>query len=45
MDPRIKNARAIKCYKRCGFKKVKILPKNELHKGVYQNCWMIEYQK
>jgi len=44
MDPQIRNARAIKCYQKCGFKKVKILPKNELHEGVYQDCWLIEYQ-
>lgn len=45
MDPQIRNARAIKCYQKCGFKKVRILPKNELHEGIYQDCWLIEYQK
>lgn len=45
MDPQIRNTRAIKCYEKCGFKKVKILAKNELHEGVYQDCWLIEYQK
>lgn len=44
MDPQTRNARAIKCYENCGFKKVKILPKRELHEGVYQDCWLIEYQ-
>jgi aminoglycoside 6'-N-acetyltransferase len=45
MDPQIKNARAIKCYEKCGFKKVKILPKRELHEGEYEDCWLIEYNK
>lgn len=45
MDPQTKNARAIKCYEKCGFKKVRILPKRELHEGEYQDCWLIEYHK
>ncbi|MBD8069822.1 GNAT family N-acetyltransferase [Bacillus sp. PS06] len=44
MDPQIRNTRALKCYEKCGFKKVKILPKHELHEGKYQDCWLIEYQ-
>lgn len=44
MDPQTRNVRAIKCYEKCGFKKVKILPKRELHEGEYQDCWLIEYQ-
>jgi aminoglycoside 6'-N-acetyltransferase len=43
MDPQTKNVRALKCYEKCGFKKVKILPKRELHEGEYQDCWLIEY--
>lgn len=45
MDPQTKNTRAIKCYEKCGFKKVKILPKHELHEGEYRDCWLMEYQK
>ncbi len=45
MDPQIRNTRALKCYEKCGFEKVKILPNNELHEGVYQDCWLIEYNK
>jgi aminoglycoside 6'-N-acetyltransferase len=45
MDPQTRNPRAIRCYEKCGFKKVKILPKNELHEGEYQDCWLIEYHK
>lgn len=43
MDPQIWNERAIRCYEKCGFKKVKLLPKNELHEGVYRDCWLIEF--
>ncbi|WP_078433691.1 GNAT family N-acetyltransferase [Metabacillus halosaccharovorans] len=45
MDPQLRNTRAIRCYEKCGFKKVKILPKNEFHEGEYQDCWLIEYHK
>ncbi|MEK3953792.1 MULTISPECIES: GNAT family N-acetyltransferase [unclassified Psychrobacillus] len=45
MDPQTRNTRAIKCYEKCGFKKVKILPSRELHEGEYQDCWLIEYHK
>ncbi|PAD68739.1 GNAT family N-acetyltransferase [Bacillus sp. 7586-K] len=43
MDPQGWNKRALKCYEKCGFKKGKFLPKHELHEGVYQDCWLIEY--
>lgn len=45
MDPQTCNERAIRCYEKCGFKKVKLLPKNELHEGQYRDCWLIEYIK
>ena len=45
MDPRSRNTRAIRCYEKCGLKKVKILPKHELHEGEYQDCWLMEYYK
>jgi aminoglycoside 6'-N-acetyltransferase len=43
MDPQTWNERALACYEKCGFKKVKILPKNEYHEGEYRDCWLIEY--
>jgi aminoglycoside 6'-N-acetyltransferase len=43
MDPQTRNLRALKCYEKCGFKKVKLLPERELHEGKYQDCWLIEY--
>ncbi|WP_206197343.1 GNAT family N-acetyltransferase [Peribacillus frigoritolerans] len=45
MDPQTRNVRAIKCYEKCGFKKVKVLPNRELHEGIYQDCWLMEYHK
>ena len=43
MDPQTWNERAIRCYEKCGFKKVKLLPKHEWHEGEYRDCWLIEY--
>ena len=43
MDPRKGNTRAIRCYEKCGFKKVKLLPEYALHEGEYHDCWLMEY--
>lgn len=43
MDPQSWNARALRCYEKCGFKKVMLLEKNELHEGEYRDCWLMEY--
>lgn len=45
MDPRVNNERAIKCYEKCGFKKVKALKEHELHEGKLEDCWMMEYKQ
>ncbi|UTR10362.1 acetyltransferase [Evansella sp. LMS18] len=45
MDPQTWNNRAIRCYEKCGFKKVKLLPEHEWHEGEYRDCWLIEYTK
>ncbi|MEK3887500.1 GNAT family N-acetyltransferase [Bacillus sp. FSL K6-3431] len=45
MDPQTWNDRAIHCYEKCGFQKVKLLPKHELHEGEYRDCWLMEYTK
>lgn len=44
MDPRADNLRAIHVYEKCGFRKVKILPKRELHEGKYRDCCLMEIQ-
>jgi aminoglycoside 6'-N-acetyltransferase len=43
MDPQVRNTRAIQCYEKCGFEKVKFLPEHELHEGVMRDCWLLEY--
>lgn len=43
MDPQADNMRAIACYEKCGFKKVKLLPQSELHEGEWRDCWLMEY--
>lgn len=42
IDPQAWNIRAIKCYEKCGFQKVKLLPKHELHEGEYRDNWLME---
>nr|WP_318540392.1 GNAT family N-acetyltransferase [Terribacillus saccharophilus] len=44
MDPQAWNVRAIRCYEKCGFQKVKILPKHEWHEGSYRDCWLMEWR-
>ncbi|MBW4643084.1 MAG: acetyltransferase [Goleter apudmare HA4340-LM2] len=41
IDPHVDNARAIRCYEKCGFVKVKVLPAHELHEGEYSDCWLM----
>ncbi|GKV54959.1 hypothetical protein NCCP2222_09060 [Sporosarcina sp. NCCP-2222] len=43
MDPQTWNERALRCYEKCGFRKVKLLPKREWHEGEFRDCWLIEY--
>jgi aminoglycoside 6'-N-acetyltransferase len=45
MDPQTWNVRAISCYEKCGFKKVRLLPRNEWHEGELKDCWLMEYSK
>ncbi|MFF2447383.1 GNAT family N-acetyltransferase [Neobacillus sp. NPDC058068] len=44
MDPQLTNLRALSCYEKCGFKKIRLLPKHEFHEGKYRDCWLIEYK-
>lgn len=41
MDPQAWNVRAISCYEKCGFEKVKLLPKHEWHEGEMRDCWLM----
>lgn len=43
LDPHEDNPRAIRCYERCGFRKVKRLPAHEWHEGRYVDCLLMAY--
>jgi len=42
IDPQTGNLRAIRCYEKCGFQKVKILPQHELHEGKMRDSWLMQ---
>ncbi|MDQ0418330.1 aminoglycoside 6'-N-acetyltransferase [Croceifilum oryzae] len=44
MDPQARNKRAIRCYEKCGFRKISFLPQHELHEGIDEDCWLLEYK-
>ncbi len=44
MDPHIDNPRGIRAYEKCGFKKIKVLPKHEEHEGKLEDCYLMEYR-
>lgn len=44
VDPQTWNERAIKCYEKCGFKKIRLLTKHELHEGELRDCFIMEYK-
>ena len=41
IDPRVDNPRAIRCYEKAGFRKIKILHEHELHEGTHRDCWLM----
>lgn len=43
VDPRTDNARAIRCYEKSGFRKIRMLPAHELHEGRLRDCWLMEF--
>ena len=45
LDPHADNPRAIRCYEKVGFNKIKFLPKHELHDGEMVDCYLMEYTK
>jgi aminoglycoside 6'-N-acetyltransferase len=42
LDPHVTNLRAIRCYEKCGFRKVKLLLAHELHEGMLRDSWLME---
>lgn len=45
IDPHCDNERATHVYEKIGFKKIKILKKQELHEGEMKDCWLMECRK
>jgi aminoglycoside 6'-N-acetyltransferase len=45
LDPRVENLRAIRCYEKCGFRKIKVLLHHELHEGAYCDSWLMVYTR
>lgn len=43
MDPQTWNLRAVRCYEKCGFRRLRLLPQHEWHEGAMRDCWLIEY--
>jgi len=42
IDPNVDNPRAIRCYEKAGFRKVRVLPKHELHEGEWLDCCLMK---
>jgi aminoglycoside 6'-N-acetyltransferase len=42
LDPHVTNLRAIRCYEKCGFRRVKVLAAHELHEGILRDAWLME---
>lgn len=43
LGPQSRNSRAIACYEKCGFEKLRMLPAHEMHEGQLQDCWLMQY--
>ena len=41
IDPEMWNRRAVRCYEKAGFRKVRILPEHELHEGIWRDSWLM----
>ncbi|MDE7030378.1 MAG: acetyltransferase [Lachnospiraceae bacterium] len=42
LDPHCRNRRAVRCYEKCGFRKVCVLEAHELHEGRMEDCFLME---
>ncbi|WP_026688542.1 GNAT family N-acetyltransferase [Alteribacter aurantiacus] len=45
MDPHADNDRALACYTKCGYEKVRFLPEHEWHEGKKRDCWLMKKRK
>jgi aminoglycoside 6'-N-acetyltransferase len=44
-DPVVENARAIRCYEKAGFGRVRVLPDHEVLDGERRDSWLMEYRE
>ncbi|MCI8799510.1 MAG: GNAT family N-acetyltransferase [Lachnospiraceae bacterium] len=45
IDPKIHNARAIRCYHKCGFRDLFVVPERELQDGIYHDSLIMGIRK
>ena len=45
IDPRVENVRAVRCYEKAGFAKVKVLMEHEMHEGAKRDSWLMEVRR
>lgn len=45
IDPKVHNARAIRCYHKCGFKDLFVVPHRELQDGIYHDSLIMGVRK
>ncbi|SHH50662.1 GNAT family N-acetyltransferase [Virgibacillus chiguensis] len=43
LDPHVENVRAVACYEKAGFQRVKKLLHYAFHEGKYHDCWLLTY--
>lgn len=43
-DPLVANPRAIRCYEKAGFQRVRLLPRHELHEGAWRDGWLMVFR-
>lgn len=43
-DPRVVNARAIRCYQKAGFERIRVLPHHEFHEGEWWDGWLMVFR-
>ena len=45
IDPHVNNPRAVRCYEKAGFQRVKVLHGHELHEGQTRDAWLMEIDR
>jgi aminoglycoside 6'-N-acetyltransferase len=45
LSPLADNARAVRCYEKAGFHKVRLVPNGELHDGKWRDAWLMSVRR